>query len=107
MGIFVLDYIHDLDSTGKVADRCIKSVMHSLAILIGFSWEHCFHSGISSVVHSFSNGGFWYPRFMKLGLGMCVAAVIVPAWRLYILRSVMKFDKEMIPAASYAASSYT
>jgi len=44
--IFFLDFVSDLEETQEVADRCIRSIIVALGILIGFSWEYSFDGGV-------------------------------------------------------------
>mmetsp|Transcript_44224 Transcript_44224/g.100463 ORF Transcript_44224/g.100463 Transcript_44224/m.100463 type:complete len:354 (-) Transcript_44224:55-1116(-) len=90
--VFVLDYIHDLDSTGDLADKAIKKVIMAIGILIGFSWEEAFNAGCDAFASLAP--GFWGTVLLKFVLGCTVAVVVVPAWRLYILRNTMVEEKK-------------
>lgn len=91
--IRILDLIEDMEETGEVADKCTRSMIESLAILIGFSWEHAFDGGVEVIADLTREGGYWQPYLLKFTLAVLVALVIAPAWRLYILKIVLELDE--------------
>jgi len=97
--VWVLDKIEDLvQSRGAVNKRQLGRVINSafagIAVLVGFSWEHCFDGGVTAVASLTHN-----PAVIKLLLAIAVAIVIVPAWRQYILEREMvhrrKFEEDL------------
>mmetsp|Transcript_90673 Transcript_90673/g.180312 ORF Transcript_90673/g.180312 Transcript_90673/m.180312 type:complete len:972 (+) Transcript_90673:67-2982(+) len=92
--IRVLDLIEDMEATGEVTDKCTRSMIDSLAILIGFSWEHAFERGVKVIAATTRSRGNWCPAIAKFLLAISVALVVIPAWRLYILKMVLKLRKE-------------
>jgi len=94
-----LDLIEDMEATGEVADKCARTMIQSQAVLIGFAWEHAFDSGVAAIAHLFEDAGYWAPFVMKLALAVLVAVVMIPAWRLYILKIVIRFEEQHEEAA--------
>jgi len=94
ISIFALDVIEDMESTGESVDKVIKSVINSVGILVGFSWEQAFDGGVEVIAELSESRGRWYPVLSTLLLGGLIAAVIIPAWRRYILQHTLVHDKE-------------
>jgi len=92
--IFVLDYFEDLDATGEVADRCIRSISTALGILIGFSWEHSFESGVTVLSTELKVLASSNPATMRMVLSVAVSSVVIPAWRKHIVGKVHKLELE-------------
>jgi len=92
--IRILDLIEDMEATGEVTDKCTRSMIDSLAILIGFSWEHSFNVGVKVLAELTREKGDWCPVVAQFALACAVALVVIPAWRLYILKMVLKLRKE-------------
>jgi len=82
--IFVLDKIADLDATGDEIDTAIFTVILSFGIMVGFSWEVCFDTGIETISEEVFPEGAWR-EWSKLTMAVVLAAIALPAWRLYIL----------------------
>jgi len=105
--IFILDKIGDMDATGKNTERIIKSIINAIGILVGFSWEQSFDGGVEAISDLTVQFASWCPVVTKLGLGIFVALVIVPAWRRHILRNVLHeqpitrqmHDRELVSAS--------
>jgi hypothetical protein len=91
--IFVLDKIEDMESTGAVADKCMRSIIIALSILIGFAWEHSFDGGVEVLAELTAEKNEMYPVWVKLFMAAGVFATVVPAWRLYILKTVKSLPK--------------
>merc|ERR1712113_102297 len=79
--------IEDNGIGGARTSRVIKIIITALSILVGFTWEHCFHGGVEAVASVFENPS--YSQMMQLFLTAFVALVIIPAWRRYILVKVI------------------
>lgn len=90
--IFVLDHIEGMNSTGVVADRCVRSIIMALSILIGCSWESAFEGGVEVLAELSKERGTWWPVWVKLFLAICVAFFVVPPWRLYILKTQQRLE---------------
>lgn len=93
--IYVLDKVQDLEATGDVADRCTRSIMGALAILIGFSWEQSFDKGFEVIAELTAESGFWLPLLLKLIFVVVVVTSLVPAWRTHILKAMMDLEEEV------------
>merc|ERR1712050_700296 len=89
--IWLLDVIADLPETGADIDKAIRAVVQALGILIGFSWEKAFDTAVEGVSDFIS---FFPPSGTKLGMAIVLAAVVVPAWRMHILPTILAFEEE-------------
>lgn len=88
--IFILDKIADMDATGENADRAIRTIITSLGLVIGFSWEQCFDMAVESITERMSGDA---PKcWPKLLITLFLAIIVLPAWRLYILKNVMELE---------------
>eukprot|EP00929_Paragymnodinium_shiwhaense_P064571 TRINITY_DN32353_c0_g1_i1.p1 TRINITY_DN32353_c0_g1~~TRINITY_DN32353_c0_g1_i1.p1 ORF type:complete len:632 (+),score=81.10 TRINITY_DN32353_c0_g1_i1:133-1896(+) len=91
--VFILDVIHDKMHVLSVIRVVIKCYVRSLAILIGFTWEEAFAFGLDSIAEITAPYGEWYPILTKFALGILVAVIVVPAYRLYILKRMMELEE--------------
>ncbi|CAE8632098.1 unnamed protein product, partial [Polarella glacialis] len=93
--IFILDKLADAGHGGAKANDAIRSTVVALGILIGFSWEKCFDTAVDNTAES---GLIVFPpAITKLLLAIVLAAIVVPAWRWYILPVVKElggFEEE-------------
>lgn len=90
--VFCLDTINDTllatEIDAKAALQAIQTVINALAILVGFSWEHCFDGGVTAVAV-----GSGFPTIIsKSVLALLVLIVIVPAWKNHILTTSMRMQ---------------
>eukprot|EP00931_Biecheleriopsis_adriatica_P091319 TRINITY_DN65205_c0_g1_i1.p1 TRINITY_DN65205_c0_g1~~TRINITY_DN65205_c0_g1_i1.p1 ORF type:complete len:557 (-),score=99.66 TRINITY_DN65205_c0_g1_i1:31-1461(-) len=88
--VFLLDTIDDtLKLQGGSASNsfAIETIIDSLGLLVGFSWEQCFAHGVA-VVSSTTR----YVSLMKFVLGICTLSILVRPWRRYILTKVMYLE---------------
>jgi len=88
--IFLLDKFADLPVTGSHVDAIIRAVVRALGILIGFSWEKSFDTAVVEV------SGFVKvlpDHLVKLVLAVLLVLLVVPAWRLYILPTILMYEK--------------
>lgn len=93
--IFVLDRIEDLEITGQVADSCTSTMICAIGILIGFSWEYTFDEAVEALATLSGEGrGQWMPIILRLLLAIALAALIIPAWRLYILKTARHYAQK-------------
>merc|ERR1712217_539496 len=88
--IFLLDMITDMDATGELADKAIASIISSIGILVGFSWERSFDESVHVIAELTSHNGPWSPTLTKLGLAITIAFGIIPAWRRHILKKFLE-----------------
>eukprot|EP00425_Heterocapsa_triquetra_P039720 CAMPEP_0195074700 /NCGR_PEP_ID=MMETSP0448-20130528/17741_1 /TAXON_ID=66468 /ORGANISM="Heterocapsa triquestra, Strain CCMP 448" /LENGTH=603 /DNA_ID=CAMNT_0040106989 /DNA_START=61 /DNA_END=1869 /DNA_ORIENTATION=- len=89
--IFALDTLADLDSTSAKVDKSIRSLVGALGILVGFSWEDCFDVAVANVA---AKVDFIPDAITKLLLSLVLSALVLPAWRWYILPVVLKMEEE-------------
>ena len=93
--IFALDKLADADFTGPDADAFIYTFMGGLGILIGFSWEQAFERSLETVVDAMEEGSHAYPApVLKAALACFVVILVLPAWRIWILRTALQAQKE-------------
>ena len=93
--IFVLDKLADADFTGSDADAFIYTFMGGLGILIGFAWEQAFERSLETVVEAMEEGSHAYPEpVLKAALAFFVVILVLPAWRIWILRTALQAQKE-------------
>jgi hypothetical protein len=91
--IFVLDKINDAmkeddegnEHRGKTLMDGIIFVIQGMGIFIGFAWEQCFDVATESLATILP-----HPHVSKMGLCLLCAAIIVPAWRWWILPMVLR-----------------
>jgi len=89
--IFGLDTLHDMDLTDRVAEAAIRKVIKAIGILIGFSWEESFHASVAAFAEL--SDGLLKRTMVEFLLGLALAIIIVPAWRLYILQNVLRLTE--------------
>merc|ERR1711948_92986 len=90
MVVFGLDKIDDTlreKGSALVATIALGIIINALAILIGFSWEACFHIGVAAVSSNVPRERIW-----KFILGTVVFIFLVPAWRRHILPKEMALE---------------
>lgn len=92
IAIFGLDTVHDRLKRGggniHRSNKVVGSMVSAIAICVGLSWEAVFDPSIEEVTKGFAN-----PRLAGLFISAGVALVIVPAWKLYILKKALLLDK--------------
>jgi len=90
--------------TGDAADTAIKSIINSLGILVGFSWEQSFDGAVEVLSSEFE-----HPVKAHFAFASAVTIVIVPAWRTYILQTVrnaeLRLEGEEVEAKARASNS--
>lgn len=82
--IFALDWLEAQDWTGEEADKDIASIIGGIGMLVGFSWEQCFHHATHVISHEVH-----MPAVGKLLLSILCLIIIIPAWRFYMLPMVI------------------
>ncbi|CAJ1365413.1 unnamed protein product [Effrenium voratum] len=80
MAIRVLDCIQDM---GASFPRILQNMINVFSVLIGLSWEICFESGVSELSMETA-----HPTRMKLIFTICAVGIVLPAWRLYVVKRV-------------------
>merc|ERR1712187_636339 len=86
--IFILDKIDDTIGDPKASSVAIKTMINALGVLVGFSWEHCFDFGVTSIASRTANA-----PLAKLAMAIITMVFIVPAWRRHVLFKVMILQK--------------
>lgn len=94
--IFFLDKIADAFAQSSQnhksdTDQAIRSIVQAFGILIGFSWEKAFDTAVQSCTAVIS---FMPPAWSKLVLAIGLAAVVIPAWRMHILPTIMEYEED-------------
>jgi len=79
-----LDEISNWEYTTKYTDQVIELVIEAIGILIGFAWEQIFDASVAAVASRTES-----PSLMKFGLAICVAILVLPAWRRFMLPMVV------------------
>jgi len=85
--IFALEKLASFDCTGPKVDNAIVTIMGSLGILIGFTWEQSFERSVSTVVQA--SGDVPAP-LLKGGMAIFLVAMVLPAWRMFIMKHTME-----------------
>ena len=96
--IFALEKLASLEAPGPKADQAIYTVMGSLGILVGFTWEQAFERSVSTVVQA--NPAAPEP-VLKAGLALFLVGMVLPAWRMYIILHTMKHSTEHMAEDDY------
>lgn len=91
--VTVLDKLADFDladeELDKIVDEAIVTLISSLGLAVGFSWEQAFDGAMEVIADETGNA-----ELATLGLAAVMCAVVVPAWRLYILPIVSRLHHE-------------
>eukprot|EP00929_Paragymnodinium_shiwhaense_P080422 TRINITY_DN41942_c0_g1_i1.p1 TRINITY_DN41942_c0_g1~~TRINITY_DN41942_c0_g1_i1.p1 ORF type:complete len:650 (+),score=191.55 TRINITY_DN41942_c0_g1_i1:69-1952(+) len=96
--IWLLDWLADQSCTGDDIDKTLRILIESLGILVGFSWEKCFDTAVSSLSSASPN-----PAYVKLLLAIGLAAIVVPARNWYILPDLLLMKEAVEAAEEHAA----
>eukprot|EP00928_Gymnodinium_smaydae_P013183 TRINITY_DN14818_c0_g2_i1.p1 TRINITY_DN14818_c0_g2~~TRINITY_DN14818_c0_g2_i1.p1 ORF type:complete len:538 (+),score=88.14 TRINITY_DN14818_c0_g2_i1:108-1721(+) len=81
VSMILLDMSADRHEAGGEVERMLVRIIMANGLLVGFSWEVCFSKALHTVAVSFGHAGTLFNLMLSLG----VAAVVVPAYRLYVL----------------------
>lgn len=105
--IFVADCVARF---GKGADKkgiaqAMRSICVALGILVGFGWEKAFDKAVDKLGAGAAKFTMMKPEFDKAILAFVLCALVVPAWRWYILTALEKVEKEDESAAPKEESS--
>jgi len=92
--VYFLDKLQDLDYTGEEADRAIGEVINAIGVLVGFSWEQAFDAAVATIGHLTRDMGEYYPIWARLGVAAAIAGVMIPAWRLYLIKKSLEKHHE-------------
>lgn len=87
--VVALDKLADLDVTGPICDLTIRSIIDSLGVLVGFTWETSFSSGLEGIAELSRCYGPHMPLLVQAFLAVSVSIIVVPAWRSHILKKVL------------------
>lgn len=87
-GIWVLEWVADQDWSGETTDKSLMNIIFALATSVGFSWEKCFDIAVTSIA-----SGSRDKAAMKVVLAVILAALVVPAWRWFILPNVLEMSE--------------
>jgi len=83
--IVVMDRLADAEWTSDSVDKAIIQMIGAIGILVGFAWEQSFDAAVESLA-----GETGYPKLAKVLLALFCVALLVLAWRLYMLPMVVK-----------------
>eukprot|EP00928_Gymnodinium_smaydae_P071663 TRINITY_DN55199_c0_g1_i1.p1 TRINITY_DN55199_c0_g1~~TRINITY_DN55199_c0_g1_i1.p1 ORF type:complete len:585 (-),score=144.49 TRINITY_DN55199_c0_g1_i1:105-1859(-) len=86
--IVFLDWLADKDWTPEKVDCTIKQLIGAIGILVGFAWEQCFDGAVEALASVEPVPA--YRHLLKMALALFCVAIIVPAWRLYMLPMVIR-----------------
>merc|ERR1711957_989742 len=93
-----MDKLADMEATQENADKAIKAFIGALSILIGFGWEKTFDLAVVQITKSstkvIDEYGLCAPVF-KLVLSILVCAIVIPAWRMYILPYIHELEEDV------------
>jgi len=81
--IFFLDKLEDNELLGKDANESLEVIIEGLGILVGFSWEQSFDVAVEDITTSAKS--LMPPSLSRLLMSIVLIAVVLPAWRYYIL----------------------
>mmetsp|Transcript_16991 Transcript_16991/g.53294 ORF Transcript_16991/g.53294 Transcript_16991/m.53294 type:complete len:176 (-) Transcript_16991:67-594(-) len=87
--VFGINWICDQRQLHEVMRKQFRTIIRCLGLLIGFAWEQSFDSGVEAVAMLAEPMGTWPPLLAKFFLACVVAVVVIPAWKLHILKTVM------------------
>jgi len=88
--IAMLDFLSDLECTGAAFDKAIVTLIETLAVSIGLSWEHAFHECVDITVQFMVEDKTLFkasrdPKFWSLWVCVMIVVTVLPAYRLYIV----------------------
>lgn len=85
--IIPLDWLADQSWTDEKCDTAIRSIMAAMGILIGFGWEQCFDASVDAIAAKSDDSSIEIvnPHTSKLALTAFCVAILMPAWKWYIL----------------------
>eukprot|EP00913_Durusdinium_trenchii_P006854 g6445.t1 len=72
------------------ADRAIEEVIHAVGVSVGFAWEQSFDAGVETIGELTMHMGSWYPVWARLAFACMISAVMIPAWRLYLIKKSLE-----------------
>jgi hypothetical protein len=97
--IWVLDKIQDNmkaktenAASQKETSKVMNNMISALAILVGFGWEKTFDMGVAKLVTTVAF--FPRPSYGKLALAILLCSVVLPAWKKFILPTIMGYEEE-------------
>jgi hypothetical protein len=101
--IRLLDLVADMKSTGAAVDAVCRDCVLAFGVLIGFTWEHPFDLGVEEIAAGFPG----YEEIMQFVFCLVIAAIVLPAYKWYIVPIQFKMleEKEAEEAAEAAAEA--
>jgi len=97
--LIFLDKLYDSDSSkwpipidDAKCDKALTALMCSIALLVGFAWEQCFDQSVDALAEKTNKVpiDIVNQHTTKLFLSLFCSALLVPAWKMYILPYVLK-----------------
>eukprot|EP00440_Ansanella_granifera_P073922 gb/GFBE01080215.1/.p1 GENE.gb/GFBE01080215.1/~~gb/GFBE01080215.1/.p1 ORF type:complete len:557 (+),score=144.77 gb/GFBE01080215.1/:1-1671(+) len=86
--IFLLDIIQD--SEPHATHKHVTRLVQALGILVGFGWEKAFDAAVADMTEQVD---VLPPPVTKMILAVVLVAIVVPAWRFFILPTILEFMK--------------
>jgi len=84
--ILILDMIENAAGKDGICGSTVRSVIASLSLLVGFSWQRCFAACLKALASLTPR-----PVIMEVAASCVVAVVVLPAWRRHILVKVLHY----------------
>lgn len=98
--ILMLDFLADQESTSDLVDEAIISIIDALALLVGFSWEQTFDGAVEVLAEMCFKG---HIVVAELAMAAVVCVIVYPAWRKYILRTLLTLIEHRAAARGHDA----
>jgi hypothetical protein len=83
-----------MEKISEKVETCLRRIILTFGVLIGFCWEHAFSEGIGIIAGRVHNITHLNTEVLKLIGCSTVALVVLPAFRLYIVPKVFKLKDE-------------
>eukprot|EP00927_Polykrikos_kofoidii_P014460 TRINITY_DN16324_c0_g1_i1.p1 TRINITY_DN16324_c0_g1~~TRINITY_DN16324_c0_g1_i1.p1 ORF type:complete len:1302 (-),score=288.51 TRINITY_DN16324_c0_g1_i1:321-3725(-) len=98
--VYRLDKIADHNSKSEELHDGLRAAIFAFPILIGFSWERSFDLAVEEVAKL---SMILSVPFTKLLLALLLAVMVIPVWKMYILKTVKLAMEEATEARDIAA----
>lgn len=108
MGMIIpLDWLRDQDWTDEKCDLAIQSIMDSLGLLIGFSWEQTFDTSVDAIAEKSDDSdiAFVNVHTTKMALTAFCTCLLLPAWYWYILPFIVGKGWDPLYPVKFAAAN--
>mmetsp|Transcript_17636 Transcript_17636/g.50782 ORF Transcript_17636/g.50782 Transcript_17636/m.50782 type:complete len:685 (+) Transcript_17636:57-2111(+) len=73
----------------KIADQLVNTIVASIALMVGFIWEHSFDGAVTDVSMLSRD----HPRTMKFVLGLLIVAMVIYPWKQFILKKSLQLKE--------------